>query len=140
MLKHAGIVRIWSSRQERISKSGRAVSRRETDAWEGANGAMKRVVKAIIGSVILAALFATLLALELCFIAGVVAGAAGIIVLVRMPIPPVEVDMSIWRAVETVPFGLIALVCAAGAVMLPYFSVIGWRSTRQSAESAASAL
>jgi hypothetical protein len=90
---------------------------------------MKRVVRAIVGYAIITVLFATLLALELCFMVGVVAGMTGIIVLVRMPIPPVEVEMSIWRAVETALFGCVALVSAAGAVMLPYFSVTGWRST-----------
>lgn len=102
---------------------------------------MKRIIRAIGGYAILTALFATLLALELCFIAGAIVPVAGIVFLVTAPISPKDdVGLTIWRVAMVAIFGLMALLSGAGAALLLHFSVTGWKSApRQPADPTASA-
>jgi hypothetical protein len=93
-----------------------------------ANSAMQRKVQTIIGYAIVVLLFAFLLALELCFIAGAVVGVLGIVALMRSSIAPGEVAMNSWRLVMTAIFGLVVLASTVGAALVPYIGVTGWKS------------
>jgi hypothetical protein len=98
---------------------------------------MKRV-KAFVGYAILIVLSASLVALELAFIAMMVLAVVGIVVLARQPILLGDVLMNLWRAVMVALFGASAGLSAVLVVLLPYYCVTGWMSTaRQSLGHAA---
>jgi len=85
-------------------------------------------IKAIVGYAIVVVLFAALLALELAFIAMMVVAVVGIVYLVRQPISPGDLGITLWRAIMVALFGAVAALSAVLAGYFPYGFVTAWLS------------